>query len=85
MAQRKLILRLESIVCTYTVRPLKSLLSFTEDKSQDRDALESIGTTGVGNCLLSSRPMVRIHQGAFQTYCGAVDLGLLALGSLHSR
>lgn len=85
MAQRELILSLKSIVCTYTVQPLKSLLSFTEDKSQDRDTLESIGTTGVGNCLLSSRPMVRIHQGAFQTYCGAVDLGLLALGSLHSR
>ena len=64
-AQRTSILVAITTVCPVTELPLNSGLSSTEDKAQDRDTLESIGTTGVGNCLLSSRSMVRIHQGAF--------------------
>ncbi len=64
-AQRTSSLVAITTVCPVTELPLNSGLSSTEDKAQDRDTLESIGTTGAHNCLLSSRSMVRIHQGAF--------------------
>jgi len=64
-AQRTFILVLKINFAFFQALPLNSNLSSVEDKAQDRDTLESIGTTVVGNCLLSSRSMVRIHQGAF--------------------
>ena len=64
-AQRTFILVPERNFAFLQGKPLNSNLCSVEDKAQDRDTLESIGTTDEGNCLLSSRPMVRIHQGAF--------------------
>ena len=51
--------------------PLNSGLSSAEDKAQDRDTLKSSGTTLAGNCLLSGRSMVRIHQEAFCYHKGS--------------